>query len=294
MSEMTEHSTGKTKKKVGLALGGGGAKGLAHIGVIKELERAGLEISFITGTSMGALVGAWYAATKDIATLEKLFLNVKKDDVYPTSHIARKRDGTIFKDSSIPDFLENHFQKFNFEDCLIPFKAIATDVKTGEQVVLEKGNMAPAVRASTALPVIFSPVQIDGRLLMDGGFVNPVPADIAKEMGADFVIAVDVSSKWFNLTEEHFNVLHIYSLIATAMSVIEYQIANRVLVGNADVILHPKVMTHHWLEFSSAKELIAHGELETHEKISEICTHAGHAIPEKSPFEQFMDFILYS
>lgn len=284
----------KTKKKVGLVLGGGGAKGLAHIGVIKELERVGLEISYITGTSMGALVGAWYASTKDIKTLENLFLNVKKDDVYPARHIARKHDGSIFKDSSVPDFLESHFRKINFEDCLIPFKAVATDVKNGEQVVLEKGNIADAVKASTALPIVFSPVEIGGRILMDGGFVNPVPADIAKQMGAEFVIAVDVSSKWFNLEEEHVNVLHIYSLIASAMSVIEYQIANRVLVGNADIVLRPKVINHHWLDFASAKELIAHGEVEAHEKISEICEHAGHAMPEKAPFEKFMDFILYA
>jgi len=283
----------KTKKKVGLVLGGGGAKGLAHIGVIKELERAGLEISYIAGTSMGALVGAWYASTKDIKTLENLFLNIKKQDVNTASKIVRRHDGSIFKDSSIPDFLESHFRKFKFEDCLIPFKAVATDVKNGEQVILDKGNIADAVRASTALPVIFSPVQIDGRLLMDGGFVNPVPADIVKQMGAEFVIAVDVSSRWLNLSEEHLNVLHIHALIAAAMAIVEFQIASRVLVGNANIVLRPNVLNHSWLEFGSAKELIAHGEIEAHEKISEICEHVGHTMPAKAPFEKFMDFILY-
>lgn len=281
------------KKKVGLALGGGGAKGLAHIGVIKEIERAGLEISYITGTSMGALVGAWYAATKDIKALEDLFLSVKKDGMNTASKIVRKRDGSIFKDSSIPDFLEDHFKKFNFEDCKIPFKAIATDVKNGAQIILEKGSIADAVRASTALPVIFSPVQIDGHLLMDGGFVNPVPADVVKDMGAEFVIAVDVSSRWLNLSEEHLNVLHTHALIAAAMSVVEFQIASRVLVGNADVVLRPNVLNHSWLDFGGARELIAHGEVEAHQKISEICKHAGHEMPEKSPFEKFMDLILY-
>ena len=289
---MTENLNIK-KRKIGLALGGGGAKGLAHIGVIKEIERAGLEISYITGTSMGALVGAWYASTKDISTLEKLFLGVKKDDVYTAGKIARKHDGLIFKDSSIPDFLESHFSKFNFEDCKIPFKAIATDVKNGEQVVLEVGNIADAVRASTALPVVFSPVQIDGRLLMDGGFVNPVPADVVKEMGSDFVIAVDVSSKWFNLTEEHLNVLLVYALVAAALSVIEDQIASRVRTSSADFVLRPNVLNHHWLDFGSARELIAHGEQEAHDKISEICAHVGHTMPEKAPFEKFMDLILY-
>lgn len=290
---MAENLSGIAKKKIGLALGGGGAKGLAHIGVIKELERAGLEISYITGTSMGALVGAWYASTKDITALENLFLNVTKDGINSINHIARKHDGSIFKDSSIPAFLEEHFKKFNFEDCKIPFKAIATDVKNGAQVILDHGSIIDAVRASTALPVIFSPVQVDGHLLMDGGFVNPVPADVVKEMGAEFVIAVDVSSKWLDLTVEHLNTLHIYALIASAMSVVEHQIANRVLMGNADLVLRPNVMAHHLLEFSSAKELIARGESETHEKIVKICKECGQHVHEKSPFEKFMDFILY-
>ncbi len=283
-----------TKKKVGLALGGGGAKGLAHIGVIKELERAGVEISYIAGTSMGALVGAWYAATKDIAALEKLFISIKDEDVYSMSKIARKHDGAIFKDSSIPDFLEKQFKSVDFNDLKIPFKAIATDTKNGEQVVLEKGSLSDAVRASTALPVVFSPVEIDGRVLMDGGFVNPVPADVVREMGANLVIAVDVSSKWFDFSEEKIRIFHIYSLIASALAVIEYQIAARILEENADIVLHPQVLTHHWLEFGNARELIAHGETETHEQISKICEHAGHQLPEKSPFEKFMDFILYA
>lgn len=288
-------STTKTKqhKKVGLALGGGGAKGLAHIGVIKELERAGLEIAAITGTSMGAVVGSWYAATKDIATLEKLFLSVKKEDVFPMYRLARKRDGHIFKDDGVTKFLESHLDGISFDKTKIPFKAIATDVKNGDQVILSEGKLVEAVRASSSLPIVSNPVMIDGRLLMDGGFVNPVPADVVKDMGCDFVIAVDVSSKWFNFSEEKVSIFHIYSLIASALSIVEYQIARHIL-GNADVVLRPEVLAYDWLAFGSAREIIQHGEREAHAQIAKICKDVGHIMPEKSTFEKFMDFILYA
>lgn len=283
----------KSHKKIGLALGGGGAKGLAHIGVIKELERAGLEISAISGTSMGAIVGAWYAATKDIEGLEKLFREVKKEDIIPAHKIVRKHDGIIFKDDGIPNFLKKKFDGITFADCKIPFKAVATDVKDGTEVILSEGRVYDAVRASSALPVIFNPVEIDGRVLMDGGFANPVPADVVRAMGCDFVIAVDVSSKWLDLTQEKLNVFHIYTIISSALSIVEYQIARRVL-ETADVIMRPPVLTYDWLAFSSAHELIRAGEKEAHQKIMHICEHVGHVPPEKSSFEKFMDFILYS
>ncbi len=288
-------STVKTQqhKKVGLALGGGGAKGLAHIGVIKELERAGLEIAAITGTSMGAVVGAWYAATKDIATLEKLFLSIKRDDIVPMYKLARKHDGRFFKDDSVSKFLESHLDGVRFDKLKIPFKAIATDVKNGEQVILSEGRLVDAVRASSSLPVVSNPVSIDGRLLMDGGFVNPVPADVVREMGCDFVIAVDVSSKWFNFSEEKISVFHIYSLISSALSIIEYQIAQRVL-ENADVVLTPSVLTFDWLAFGEARDIIRHGEEEAHNNMVKICKDVGHIMPEKTYFERFMDFILYA
>ncbi len=286
-------ATKRTHKKVGLALGGGGAKGLAHIGVIKELERAGLEIGAVAGTSMGAIVGSWYAATKDIATLEKLFLGVKPEDITPMRKLARNRDGAVFKDGAVPKFLEAHLDGISFEKCKIPFVCIATDVKNGDEAVLSEGKLVPAVRASSSLPVVSSPVEIEGRLLMDGGFVNPVPADALKKMGCDFIIAVDVSSKWLDLTEEKLSVFHLYSLISSALSVVEYQVARRIL-ENADVVLKPQVLGYDWLAFGSAKELIRLGEEEAHAQIEKICRDVGHVMPEKSLFEKFMDFILYS
>ncbi|MBI3638610.1 patatin-like phospholipase family protein [Candidatus Wolfebacteria bacterium] len=182
------------KLKVGLALGGGGAKGLAHIGVIKALEAAGIKIDFISGTSMGSLIGGFYAATGDVRVLEELFLKLKKGDIFPMSKLLRKRDGNLFRDKSIIELLEADIKGVKIKDCKIPFAAVATDVKNGEDVIIKKGSLTDAIRASSALPVVFAPVSMGGKLLMDGGFSNPVPADVCRDMGAEIVIAVDVSS----------------------------------------------------------------------------------------------------
>ena len=280
-------------KKVGLALGGGAAKGLAHIGVIRALERAGIEISYIAGTSMGALIGGFYAAKKDITFLENLFLNVKDQDIYRPSHILIKKDGELFKNKSFMKTLEEHIEKLNIEDCKIPFCAVATDVENGNEVILNKGNLHDAIQASTALPIIFPPAKINGRLLMDGGFVNPVPADVVRNMGAEFVIAVDVSSQWLNLEEESFNPAKIYNLIPRTLEVIEYQLARRIL-PQADVVLTPPVLGYRIFQFNDAKEIIKCGENETRNKLSEIYKGCNHTPPSKKPFEQFMDFIFYS
>lgn len=283
----------KFTKKVGLALGGGAAKGLAHIGVIRALEGAGIEISYICGTSMGALVGGWYAATKDISFLENLFLGIKDKDVYPTTRILRKKDGELFKNKFIVEALEEPIRGIKIEDCKIPFSAIATDVLNGDEVILEKGNLHDAIQASTALPLIFPPVEIGDRLLMDGGFVNPVPADVVKNMGAEFVIAVDVSSKWFNLQEESLNPVKMYSVMPRALSIIEYQLARKVL-ESADVVLTPPVLGYKWFQFSDAAEIIKCGEQETLNKLKDIYKNTGFKKPEKKSFEKFMDFIFYT
>jgi len=280
-------------KKVGLALGGGAAKGLAHIGVIRVLEKAGIEISYIAGTSMGALIGGYYAATKDIAFLENLFLKIEHKDIYRLSHIVRKKDGELFKDRTVLEMISEQIKKVNIEDCKIPFSAIATDVENGDEIVLNSGNLYDAIQASTALPLIFKPATINGRLLMDGGFVNPVPADVVRKMGAEFVIAVDVSSRWENLETGSLNPIKVYNMIPQALSIIEYQIARRIL-KEADVVLTPPVLGYKMFQFDDAKEIIKCGENETKNKLRVIYKGCGTTPPQKKPLDQFLDFIFYS
>jgi len=284
--------TQKIPKKVGLALGGGAAKGLAHIGVIRALEDAGIEISYIAGTSMGALVGGIYAATKDIRFLENFFLGIQKKDVYPATRMIRKKNGEIFKNDLL-DLLEEKIKDVSIEECKIPFAAIATAVENGDEVILNKGDLRNAIQASTALPLIFPPATIEGRLLMDGGFVNPVPADVVRDMGAEYVIAVDVSSRWYNLEEESLNPIKLYSVMPRALAIIEYQLARRVLSG-ADIVLKPPVIGYRWFQFADAKDIIRAGEREAKNKLQGIFEGSSHTPKEKTPAQRFFDFLFYS
>ena len=282
----------KIPKKVGLALGGGAAKGLAHIGVIRTLERAGIEISYIAGTSMGALVGGIYAATKDIGFLENFFLGIREKDVYPAHRMIRKKDGELFKNDLL-ELLENKIDGMNIEDCKIPFAAVATGVESGSEIVLKKGNLRDAIQASTALPLIFPPTKVNGTLLMDGGFVNPVPADVVRELGAEYVIAVDVSSRWYNLEEESFNPVKLYSVMPRALAIIEYQLARRVL-PQANIVLNPPVIGYRWFQFADAKDIIRAGENEARNKLREIFDGSAYTPKEKTPAQKFFDFLFYS
>lgn len=278
------------RKKIGLALGGGGAKGLAHIGIIKALKRAGIPIDFISGTSMGALVGAWYAATEDIELLEDTFLKIKTRNIFPIKEILKRKDGSLFRGDSIADLLEKNFGKLKFSDCKIPFSAVATDIKNGDTVVISSGKLSDAVRASIALPVIFGPAQVRKQILIDGGFSNPVPADIVKDMGAKFIIAADVSSKWTSASGEITNVHDILSILSDALSVIEYQLAKPSL-KIADVVLRPPVMNFGWLEFGRAGEIIRIGGEEAELRVKEIRRGAGIPEPPKTLADKFFEFL---
>lgn len=280
------------RKKIGLALGGGGAKGLAHIGVIRQLEMWGVPIDYIAGTSMGALIGAWYALKQDTDLVATIFSQLKDHDIHPLKKIVGKKNGALFRDATIASLLEKGFGNKTFADCAIPVAAIATDVADGGRVVLDKGNLADAVRASIALPLIFAPVpDKKGRLLMDGGFSDPVPADVVRAMGADVVIAVDVSSRWIDLSASTIDVRDMYTIVSDAFSVVEYQIGKEVL-QTADVVLQPLVANYSWLSFGRADEIIDAGTDEVRLHADAIARVSGRVVEApKTPFENFLNFI---
>ncbi|MEK7087499.1 MAG: patatin-like phospholipase family protein [Patescibacteria group bacterium] len=278
-------------KKIGLALGGGGAKGLSHIGIIKALINAGIEIDYIAGTSMGALVGGWYAATGDVDNLEDLIIHFKKSDFFSVKEIINSKGSSFFKVESIADKLRKELGNIKIEDLKIPFTALATDAKDGSEVRIKNGDLVDAIRASIALPIVFAPVKIDDHLLIDGGLVNPVPADVVKDMGADYIIAVDVSSKWFTAPEEFITGHDTFQVISSALGVIEYQIARNIL-KSANIVLRPPVMNHAWLAFSNAQEIIKKGEEELELSLREIRRKTGYKKPAQTLTEKFLDFIL--
>lgn len=275
-----------------MALGGGGAKGLAHVGVIKALLTMGVPIDFVAGTSMGALVGAVYAALGDVQVLEDAFLSLKRADIFPLKSVLKHKDGALFRDESMVNALEERLHGVSFAQCKIPFRAVATDVSNGDRVVIGEGDLVGGVRASIALPIVFNPVSWQGKLLMDGGFSDPVPADVVRAMGADVVIAVDVSSRWINMTsDDALDVHNVYSVISNSLEVTEYQIAKKVLASDADIVLRPTVLGYSWMDFNHAQDMIFAGEREVRYQAKTIVAKTGIAQPPKTVLEKLIDFM---
>ncbi len=214
LSSSAEKSS-KTRPKVGLALGGGGARGYAHIGVIRVLERHGIPIDAIVGTSMGAVIGGAYAAGIDLGKLEELLkaLDLNRMLGIPHSSILKLvgnitseylfkrldwRERDLASTQALIEFFDLFTKRQAFDELALPFAVVAVDIDTGEAVVLREGSVSRALAAGVAIPGVHYPVKIDGRYLVDGGLLNRVPADVAFErLGVDLVIAVDVSADLF-------------------------------------------------------------------------------------------------
>jgi NTE family protein len=186
---MEGHMTPSSVPKLGLALGSGAARGLAHIGVLKVLEEAGISVDVIAGTSMGAFIGAMYAAGVPVAQMEQVAREIDwrrmarlLDPVVPTSGLTDGRKLVAFIAELLP--------ARDFEDLQLDFAVTTTDIHTGEAVIIRQGNLLEALHASLAFPGIFSPVRFGQRLLVDGGLCTPIPADVTRTLGADKIICV--------------------------------------------------------------------------------------------------------
>lgn len=178
-------------RKIGLALGSGAARGLTHIGVLKAIEEKGIKISYISGTSIGALIGAAYAVGFSIEELERIALQtdwkLMAKLFSPTLPLR-----SLINTSYLTEFLDTLFRNKSFEDLNIPFSAVATDIQTGKMLVIDKGDLSTAVKASISMPIVFAPVIYGKYKLVDGGLVNPTPVDIVNNMNMDKVIAVNL------------------------------------------------------------------------------------------------------
>ncbi len=181
------------KKKVGLVLGCGGAKGLSHIGVIKYLEEMNVKIDFIAGSSIGALIGGAYAGGLSIKEIEDIAL---KTDLTSTAKLFSPGFGKsgLVTGLKVQKFLTSILGKKNIEELEIPFAAVATDLLTGQEIHFSKGDLVEAIRASISIPIVFQPVIWNNIILVDGGLVSPVPINVAREIGANHIIAVNVLS----------------------------------------------------------------------------------------------------
>ena len=180
----------KSDKKVGLALGGGATLGGAHVGVLRALEETELSIDYIAGTSIGAMVGALYAFGMPVDEIEQIALDLDWPDI---SGLALSKRG-LLNNNEMGKLLDKHLGDVHFDDADIPFAAVTTDISTGEKVILDEGDVSEAVKASTCIPVLFEPIEYNGRLLVDGGLKESVPLSAIQQMGAEYTIGVDLNA----------------------------------------------------------------------------------------------------
>ncbi len=182
-------SKSKPKKiKIGLALGSGGAKGFAHLGALKAFEENGIEFDMIAGTSIGSVVGAFYSAGYSSTDILELLKRVDFNEI-ATLFMIKMDSAGLFK------VIDREIGSINIEDLKKPFKAVATELESGKEKVFDKGSVATALCASSSIPPFFKPVVIDGIRYIDGAYTNSIPADLVKQMGADYVIGIDLSTR---------------------------------------------------------------------------------------------------
>jgi len=239
--------------RVGLALGGGGARGFAHIGVLRVLEQEKIPVDLVIGASVGSLIGALYADTGRVLDAEFLAVEVEKDDLFDYGALAMLSGG-LAKGEGLERFLSRHLRHPTIETLTVPFGAVATELRTGRTVVFDQGSVAQAVRASAAIPGVFSPVVIDGVTYVDGGVTDPVPADVARLRGAELVIAVIIPPAI--PPQAPGNPVAIAMQAATLMGA---EIA-KLRAAEADVVITPEVGEVAYDDFSRKKALIEAGE----------------------------------
>lgn len=248
--------------RIGLALGSGGARGFAHLGVIIALKDAGIPIHLIAGSSMGALVASFYGAGIDLDRLYKFSTAFKRK--YFLDFTVPKMG--FISGKKVKEFIKVFTHGKNIENLSIPVGIVATDLLTGEKVVFSEGPVAEAVRASISIPGIFVPEKYKGRLLVDGGVADRVPISVAKEMGADIVIAVDVS-----MVKRNAEITSIYDVIMQSIDIMQTEIVNS-RENTADVMIRPPVDVYSSRAFTNIEEIINLGQEEAKKKLKQIET----------------------
>ena len=281
------------KIKIGLALGGGAARGLAHIGVLRVLVQNNIPIHLVVGTSIGALVGGLFAMSGDVQQVEERLISFLDSPTFRANRFDFLRElrsdqtgwignlgrllrrgiflGYSFSRSSFisaQQFERNISQLLddvNIEDARIPFAAVSCDLRRGEEIVISSGPLRRAVSASSAIPGVLPPVEWDGMLLVDGGWTSKVPVLPAFKLGADAVIAVDISAE----VRDTRKLTRGYDIFVRA-SAISDSILKRMQCRMSDVLIRPEVGSVHWADFGRARECIAGGVAAAEEKLEEI------------------------
>ncbi|KJV35755.1 patatin-like phospholipase family protein [Luteibacter yeojuensis] len=238
------------KPRIGLALGGGAAKGFAHIGVIKMLEASGIHPDVVSGTSAGSVVGALYASGMDAFQLQETAFALDEAAVRD----VRIFSGGLVQGQKLQDYVNQLVKQQPIEKLHTPFAAVATVLENGERAVFIRGNTGQAVRASSSIPGVFEPVEINGKHFVDGGVVSPVPVDAARQLGADIVIAVDISAR-----PDGQNPGNMVGIVGQSITIMGRKLAEQEL-GRADVVIRPKVGQIGPTDFDQKNVAILEGE----------------------------------
>jgi NTE family protein len=280
-----------SRQKIGLALGGGGARGLAHIGVLRVFHREKIPIDIIVGTSIGAIIGGLYAQKPDILYVEEKARAFANSDIYEQAGLNLVEDkkpndffgqiATFFKERIVINIaaskksivsirrlmktIEFALEDKKIEDTLIKFACVATDLINGKEVVFSKGKIREAVLASSAIPGFFPPVPYNNYLFTDGAVISPVPVDATRKLGADIVIGIDVRASFSKKTDFD-NVIEVMN----RANIIGGKAYAEEILKRADVIIQPEIGNIQWNEFKRVTELINAGEIAAEKKIGEI------------------------
>ncbi|WP_373085508.1 patatin-like phospholipase family protein [Sneathiella sp.] len=283
-----------SRPKIGLALGSGIARGWAHIGVIRRLEKEGIKPDYVTGTSIGALIGGMYLAGK-LDDLEDWARDIGKSGLFRLLDI-RLSGGGLISGNKMLKLLESTIGDINIEDLPVPYAAITTELGTGHEIWIREGNLAQAISASYALPGLFSPQKIDDRWLIDGALTNPVPVSVCRALGARLVIAVNLNADVFGMATiddanselmidengKKKNIFHarspvnlmkhrffdktgtepsIFGVMMSSLNIVQDRLSRSRLAGDPpDITIAPVLARHGPLDFSKADEMIAEGD----------------------------------
>lgn len=253
--------------KVGLALGGGGARGLAHIGVIKALEEEDVPIDMISGASVGALIGGLYAAGVSTAELEEMSSEIGWSALTNYSRLSLVRLLVMeqqLSTSNMETYLRKHIKDVRFDQLPIPFSCVATDLQTGERVVFREGSVAQAARASATIPGLFQPVLFRHRYLVDGGLVSNIPTDLVLQLGANMVLAVDVTADF-----SRFQPRNILATLNQAIY-IQSESMSKAELARADVVIRPQLGDISAIDLTRSAECIDAGILAGRRAIPQI------------------------
>lgn len=257
------HEVKKSEKRpiIALVLGSGGSRGYAHIGAIEVLEQAGIQPDFIVGTSAGSLVGTLYAQGKSASELRQIALQMKASDV---RDIRLDKKG-FFDGQKIEDYVNRLLDDTPLQELKIPMYVVATQLKHGQKVVFNYGNTGQAVRASVSIPSMFIPTDIAGLEYVDGGLVSPVPVNVARNLGADLIIAVDILAQP-EYTETH----HVWGLFNQNINIMQQRLAQQEL-QYADIVIQPDIREKaHIFDVSSREKIMQAGYMAAQQQLLNI------------------------